>query len=392
MAMFDVVDSKSSNYSCESCYANRNKDLVTCQIVGRNDVEFRTTRKDNELLEDFKSEDDFSKETRERYKGCISDRVFPTYKHTIVPNGFHIGVHLQSKGYKTADEIALHCDGRTNEILEENERNLYETESQSIQESELMIEWNESQKENEEDIKEIQRMLDVGEFEIFKKSDLEQELVELNKDLKKVKVHQRRITNAVNRLENVDKTTVYGTLTSLRKSYRALATKWGKREVLNGNQAKNFTRNYLIFAQSWQKYLVDPEVKKWDMIFKTYMRLVKRYTELCMTSRPLSLEDINEIWDLAERIEIHVKKYFTKKITGKNTKAFYASWKYHKAIIHQPEFVTMWGCMGMLDEQSIEKLHQVCNSILRVICNLTGQTKMEQLVRRQRLFNIPSQK
>ena len=57
--------------------------------------------------------------------------------------------------------------------------------------------------------------------------------------------------------------------------------------------------------------------------------------------------------------------------------------------IHIPEFVAMWGVMGSLDEESIEKLHQQCKEIMRVICNLKGEQKMMTLVKRQRMFNIP---
>ena len=54
----------------------------------------------------------------------------------------------------------------------------------------------------------------------------------LKKEIRPMKSHQRRISHAMDRLEDTNEDSVYNKLTSLRKSYKAQADKLGKREVL----------------------------------------------------------------------------------------------------------------------------------------------------------------
>ena len=119
------------------------------------------------------------------------------------------------------------------------------------------------------------------------------------------------------------------------------------------------------------------------------MRIAKRLTFLTLKAISATVSEIHEIYDRAEAMEEFVKTNFKETIFGRSTKVFIASWNYHMLTIHIPEFVAMWGVMGSLDEESIEKLHQQCKEIMRVICNLKGEQKMMTLVKRQRMFNIP---
>ena len=391
MAMLNGKDSKSSNCACEICESNRNRDLVVETVVSRDNITFRNAESDAINLERFKELNDYSQTAREECKGCVADSILPTPTHLMVPNGMHIGVHLQKKGYNMADENALYCDERLSEIAEENDENLYSETFSEEQKIKFAEDFEESIEEVQEHIKEMKRMLSMENFSTFNKDDIQEEIIELEKEHRKLKSHMRRISCAFDRVEG-DETSVYKKLTSLRKSFQAQGKMWGMREVLNGNQAKNFTNNYRIFAKSWEDHLNDDTLSEWHLIFLEYMRLTDQFTHLFMKAEPLSAQNIRDIFRLAMELERLVKTNLIRKITGRKTKAFYGSWKYHKAIIHIPEFVAMWGCMGMLDEQSIESMHQVCNTIMRVICNLTRTAKMKALVRRQRLYNIPSAK
>ena len=100
------------------------------------------------------------------------------------------------------------------------------------------------------------------------------------------------------------------------------------------------------------------------------MRIAKRLTFLTLKATSPTVSEIHEIYDRAEAMEEFVKTNFKETIFGRSTKVFIATWNYHMLTIHIPEFIAMWGVMGSLDEESIEKLHQQYKEIMRVICNL----------------------
>ena len=98
-------------------------------------------------------------------------------------------------------------------------------------------------------------------------------------------------------------------------------------------------------------------------------------------------EHLIRIYELAREIEHFIKKSFRVHPDGSPNRAFIGSYKMHKSLIHSPENMFWWKFVGLCNEQSIEKWHQVCNRLLRVICNLKGTDEVATLFKRQKISN-----
>jgi len=129
------------------------------------------------------------------------------------------------------------------------------------------------------------------------------------------------------------------------------------------------------------------KLKKYDRIFQKYMERVEEYTYLTGSAKCYDKHEIRKITRLVEKIEKIIKTKLKYKIDGSETTQFIGSWKVHK-IMHVSDCAAYFGFVGLADEQSVEKIHQQANELLRVICSLNEEHKNVELMNRLQLRNL----
>ena len=115
------------------------------------------------------------------------------------------------------------------------------------------------------------------------------------------------------------------------------------------------------------------------------MKLVE---EIMIIIKPAVIQDpasIEKLFTLTKELEILAKTKMVFRIDGSSRTRNIFNWKLHATVVHIPEWVAMWGSMGLYDEQMVEKMHQSFKQVLVVMAAQDKFTQAKSAA--QRLLN-----